>query len=121
QAEGSAACYNAWRAGTEEITAIEAHTLADSINVGLPRDGRRAVRAVRETQGEFITVSDDEILEAMPKLARGEAVFAEPAASAAYAGLLKAVRSQKIDRAETVVVVVTGNGLKDIRSAAQAA
>ena len=82
---------------------------------------RRAVRAVRETNGEFITVSDDEILEAMPLLARGEAVFAEPAASAAYAGLLQAVRAQKIDRAETVVVVVTGNGLKDIRSAVRAA
>lgn len=121
QAEGSAACYNAWRAGTEEITPIDAHTLADSINVGLPRDGRRAVRAVRATNGAFLTVSDDEILEAMPKLARGEAVFAEPAAAAAYAGLVKAVRAQKVDRDEIIVVVITGNGLKDIRSAMQAA
>lgn len=121
QADGSAACFNAWRAGTEEITAIEAQTLADSINVELPRDGRRAVRAVRETKGEFITVSDDEILEAMPQLARGEAVFAEPAAAAAYAGLVKVVRAQKIDREETVVVVVTGNGLKDIKNAMRAA
>lgn len=121
QAEGSAACYNTWKAGTDEITAVHATTLADSINVGMPRDGRRAVRAVRETNGEFITVSDDEILEAMPLLARGEAVFAEPAATAAYAGLVKAVRAQKIDREETVVVVLTGNGLKDIRSAVHAA
>ncbi|OQY96783.1 MAG: threonine synthase [Chloroflexi bacterium UTCFX4] len=121
QAEGSAACYNAWQAGTEEITAIEAHTIADSIDVGLPRDGRRAVRAVRATNGEFITVSDEEILQAMPQLARGEAVFAEPAASAAYAGLVKAVHAQKIDRDETVVVVITGNGLKDVKSAMRAA
>lgn len=121
QAEGSAACYNAWKAGADEITPIHASTIADSIDVGLPRDGRRAVRAVRATNGEFLTVSDDEILEAMPLLARGEAIFAEPAASAAYAGLLKAVRAQKIDRAETVVVLLTGNGLKDIRSAVQAA
>lgn len=121
QAEGSAACYNAWQAGTDEITAINATTIADSIDVGLPRDGRRAVRAVRETGGEFITVSDEEILEAMPLLARGEAVFAEPAASAAYAGLLKAVRARKIDREESVVVVLTGNGLKDIRSAVKVA
>lgn len=121
QAEGSAACYNAWRAGTEEITPIDAHTIADSIDVGLPRDGRRAVRAVRETNGEFITVSDDEILGAMPQLARGEAVFAEPAASAAYAGLVKAVRAQKVDRDETIVVVITGNGLKDVKSAMKAA
>ena len=121
QAEGSAACYNAWRAGTDEITPIDAHTIADSIDVGYPRDGRRAVRAVRETHGEFITVSDEEILDAMRELARGEAVFAEPAASAAYAGLLKAVRAQKIDRDETIVVLITGNGLKDVKSAMRAA
>jgi len=121
QAEGSAACYNAWKVGTEEITPIDAHTIADSIDVGLPRDGRRAVRAVRETNGEFITVSDDEILDAMPQLARGEAVFAEPAASATYAGLIKAVRAQKVDRDETIVVVITGNGLKDIKNAMRAA
>ena len=121
QAEGSAACYNAWRAGTDVITPIQSHTVADSIDVGLPRDGRRAVHAVSETGGEFITVSDEEILEAMPLLARGEAVFAEPAASATYAGLLKAVRAQKLDSDETIVVVITGNGLKDIKSAMKAA
>ena len=121
QAQGSAACYNAWKAGAEEITPIDAHTIADSIDVGFPRDGRRAVRAVRETDGEFITVSDDEILDAMRELARGEAVFAEPAASAAYAGLLKAVRAQQVDREETIVVLITGNGLKDVKSAMKAA
>lgn len=121
QAEGSAACYSAWRAGTDVITPIASHTVADSIDVGLPRDGRRAVHAVSETGGEFITVTDEEILAAMPQLARGEAVFAEPAASAAYAGLLKAVREQKTDREETIVVVITGNGLKDIKSAMQVA
>jgi threonine synthase len=121
QAEGSAACYNAWRAGTDVITPIQSHTVADSIDVGIPRDGRRAVRAVRETGGEFITVSDQEILDAIPLLARGEAIFAEPAASAAYAGLLKAVREQKVDRDEIIVVIVTGNGLKDIKRAMQVA
>ena len=50
QAEGAAACYNAWRAGTETITPVDAHTISDSICVGLPRDGTRAVRAVRETE-----------------------------------------------------------------------
>ena len=121
QAEGSAACYNAWRAGTDVITPIQSHTVADSIDVGIPRDGRRAVHAVHETNGEFMTVTDAEILDAMPLLARGEAVFAEPAASATYAGLLKAVREQKLDADETIVVVITGNGLKDIKSAMQAA
>ena len=121
QAEGSAACYNAWLESTDVITPVDSFTIADSIDVGLPRDGRRAVRAVRATNGEFITVSDEEILQAMPQLARGEAVFAEPAASAAYAGLLKAARAKKIDRDETIVVVITGNGLKDVKSAMRAA
>jgi threonine synthase len=121
QAEGSAACYNTWRAGTDHIAPIDAHTLADSINVGLPRDGRRAVRAVRESGGEFVIVSDQEILEAMRELARGAAVFAEPAGAAGYTGLVRAVRERKIDPDETVVVVVTGNGLKDVASAMRAA
>lgn len=121
QAEGSAACFNAWRAGTDVITPVDAHTVADSINVGLPRDGRRAVRAVRATGGEFITVSDAEILDAIPALGRGAAVFAEPAAAAAYAGLVKAARAQTLDADELIVLVITGNGLKDVKSAMQVA
>ncbi|MCX7840386.1 MAG: pyridoxal-phosphate dependent enzyme, partial [Anaerolineae bacterium] len=57
QAEGSAACYNAWKAGTEKITPVHATTLADSISADLPRDGVRAVRAVRETGGCLLYTS----------------------------------------------------------------
>lgn len=121
QAEGSAACYNAWHAGTETITPVNAQTIADSISADLPRDGVRAVCAVRETGGEYLTVSDGEILAAISELARGAAIFCEPAASAAYAGLLKAVREEKVDREEEIVVMLTGNGLKDINSAMKAA
>jgi threonine synthase len=121
QAEGSAACYNAWRAGTEDIVPVSAATIADSICADKPRDGVRAVRAVRETNGAFITVSDDEILAAMRDLSRSEGVFAEPAAAAAYAGLVKAVRQGVVKSHETVVCLITGSGLKDIRSAMQAA
>jgi threonine synthase len=121
QAEGAAACYNAWKAGTDVITPVDAHTISDSICVGLPRDGTRAVRAVRETRGAYVTVSDDEVLAAMRQLAREEGVFAEPAGATGYAGLVKAVRGHLIDRDERVVVVITGNGLKDISSAMKAA
>jgi threonine synthase len=121
QAEGSAACANAWAANTETITPVSAHTLADSISVDLPRDGVRAVRAVRETGGAYVVVSDADILAAMRDLARGLAVFAEPAGATAYAGLAKAVREGIMGVDETVVVVVTGNGLKDVKSAMQAA
>jgi threonine synthase len=121
QAEGSAACYNAWKTGTEKIARINAQTVADSISADLPRDGVRAVRAVRETGGAYLTVSDEEILAAIPELARGEAIFAEPAASAAYAGLKKAAGQGLIRPEETVVCLLTGNGLKDIASAMKVA
>lgn len=121
QAEGAAACYNAWKAGTETITPVEAHTISDSISVGLPRDGVRAVRAIRETQGAYVTVSDEEVLEAMRKLAREEGIFAEPAGPTGYAGIVKAVRENLVDHDDEIVVVVTGNGLKDIHAAVRAA
>ncbi len=121
QAEGSAACYNAWKAGTDRITPVDAQTIADSISVGIPRDGTRAVRAVRETGGAYLTVSDDEILAAMRDLARSTAVFAEPAGATAYAGVVKAVREGMVNSHETIVCLITGNGLKDIASAMKAA
>lgn len=119
QAEGSAACANAWRADTEVITPVAADTLADSISVDLPRDGVRAVRAVRETGGAYVVVSDDEILAAMRELAREAAVFAEPAGATAYAGLRRT--APELPAEATVVVVNTGNGLKDVKSAMRAA
>ena len=121
QAEGSAAVYNAWRDGQDDITPVNAHTLADSINVDRPRDGRRAVRAIRQTGGEAFTVTDDEILDALRVLARETAVFAEPAAAAAVAGFLKAVKAGRVGADESVVIVITGGGLKDIHSAIKAA
>ncbi len=121
QAQGSAACYNAWKAGTEKITPVNAQTIADSISADLPRDGVRAVRAVRETDGAYLTVTDDEILAAIRDLARGAAVFAEPAGAAAYAGVVKAVRDGLVRSDETIVCVITGNGLKDVASAMKVA
>ncbi len=121
QAEGSAACYNTWKAGTEKITPVNAVTVADSISADIPRDGVRAVRAVRETGGAYLTVTDDEILAAIPVLARRAAVFSEPAGAAAYAGLVKAVKQGLVKSDETIVCMITGNGLKDVKSAMQVA
>jgi threonine synthase len=121
QATGSAACANAWRRHTEKITPVSAQTIADSISVDLPRDGVRAIRAVTQTGGAFLTVSDDDILDAMRVLAQQAAVFSEPAGATAYAGLVKALKRRLIDRDETVVVLITGNGLKDVKSAIKAA
>ncbi|MEE8163111.1 MAG: pyridoxal-phosphate dependent enzyme, partial [Anaerolineae bacterium] len=87
QAEGAAPLVRAWREGTEEIEPVVLNTLADSIAVGVPRDRIKALRAVRQTGGEYVAVSDEEILDAMRVLARGAAVFAEPAGAAGFAGL----------------------------------
>ncbi len=121
QAEGSAACYNAWKAGTDKITPVRAETIADSISADIPRDGIRAVRAVRETGGAYLTASDDEILGAIRDLARSSAVFAEPAGATAYAGLVKAVHAGMVKSDETIVCLITGSGLKDISSAMKVA
>jgi len=120
QAEGAAPLVRAWREGTEEIDAVVLNTLADSIAVGVPRDRIKALRAVRQTGGEYVAVSDEEILDAMRVLARGAAVFAEPAGAAGFAGLAKLVREGRIDPEERIVVVVTGSGLKDVASAIKA-
>lgn len=121
QAAGSAACANAWAAGVDTITPVAADTLADSIAVDLPRDGVRAVRAVRATGGAFVTVSDEAIVAAIATLGRDSAVFAEPAGAAAYAGLAQAVQQGLVRSDETVVVVNTGSGLKDVKAARLAA
>jgi threonine synthase len=122
QATGSSPLVDAWERGLEgwEMEPVEAHSIADSIVAGLPRDRIKALRAVRETSGAYIRVDDDEILDAIPALAQGCGVFAEPAAAAAYAGLAKAVERGWVDPDERVVVLSTGSGLKDVASAMKA-
>ena len=106
---------------TVEIAPVAATTVADSISVDIPRDGLAAVRAVIESGGAAVAVPDAEILAAIPEIARGSGVFAEPAASCAWAGLKKAARDGVVKPDETVVCMCTGNGLKDVASARQAA
>ena len=119
QAAGSAALYDAWRTGISamEMQPIDAHTIADSISAGLPADRIKGLAAVRETDGAYVKITDEEILAAIPALARGCGVFAEPAGAAAYAGLVKAVELSLVHPDERIVVLSTGNGLKDIASA----
>lgn len=118
QARGANVLTRTFAAGDEKITRMEdANTLADSINVGMPRNPLKALRAVRASGGEFVDVEDPAILEWIPKTARLSGVFAEPTAIAAVAGVAVA-RARGIIRAEeSVLVVLTGTGLKDIRTA----
>ena len=97
------------------------NTLADSIAVGVPRNPVKALRAVRESGGAWIAVSDERILDAMRVLGRTEGVFGEPAGVTATAGVIQAVADGLIRPDETVTVISTGSGLKDVKNALRAA
>ncbi len=119
QAEKSSFLYQAWKNEEDVLTksAVAANSIADSINAGMPRDRMKAMAAVVETDGAYVCVTDAEILDGITELARGTAVFAEPAGAAAYAGLVKAVELGLVKADDRIVVLNTGNGLKDVKSA----
>jgi threonine synthase len=122
QSAGSDYLVQAFEAGEDVLTKppISAHTVADSISADLPRDRLKAMAAVTETEGAFLRVSDDEILAAIPLLARGSGVFAEPAGAAAHAGLIAARDRGLVGSDDDVVVLATGSGLKDVPSVMKA-
>jgi len=99
----------------------EENTLADSIAVGVPRNPVKALRAVKASGGTWIAVSDDQILDTMRVLGRTEGVFGEPAGVTATAGVRQAVADGIIKANETVTVISTGSGLKDVKNALRAA
>jgi len=88
-------------------------TLASAIRIGRPASWASAVAAREESGGRFFAVSDSQITAARDWLAATEGVFAEPASAAACAGLMQLVPAGGIARGSTVVVVLTGHGLKD--------
>lgn len=107
QAEGSAPLVRGF-----EIDAPE--TVATAIRIGRPVSAPTARRAVEITGGQFLSVSDDEILEAQRLLASSDGVFAEPASAASLAGLIKLREKGKVSGDAKIVLVLTGNGLKDL-------
>ena len=122
QSAGSDFLVQAFETGEDVLTKepIAADTVADSISADLPRDRVKAMAAVTETGGAYLRVSDDEILAAIPLLARGSGVFAEPAAAAAYAGAIAAADRGLVGSNDEIVVLATGSGLKDVPSAMRA-
>ncbi|MCH7616764.1 MAG: threonine synthase [Chloroflexi bacterium] len=118
QAAGSDYLVQAFESGEDVLTKppISAETVADSISADLPRDRIKAMAAVTETGGAYLRVADDEILAAIPTLARGSGVFAEPAGAAPYAGIVAALDRGLIGAGDRVVMLATGSGLKDVAS-----
>ena len=96
---------------------MEENTLADSIAVGVPRNADKALMAIRESGGLTVNVSDEEIMAAQKLLGRTCGVFGEPAGVTGTAGVKKLCEQGKLGKDDTVVSVVTGNGLKDVANA----
>ena len=121
QSTGCCPFVNADKAADHELVPTPEETLADSISVGVPRNPKKAQRAVYASHGRWIAVSDDDILNAMRLLGRNEGVFSEPAGATATAGVKAAVEQGIIRSDETVTVISTGSGLKDTANALKAA
>ena len=118
QAKGSNSVYKAFLNGEPYKTfdIPSSNTVADSILVGKPRDVIKACKYIKASGGYLIDVEDEEILNSIVELSVNTGVFAEPAGAATYAGLSKLIKNGKIDKKSSVCLVVTGNGLKDIKA-----
>ena len=119
QAEGASAIHDTFQEH-DDVDEV-ADTVADSIAVGRPRNTVKACRALSASGGTSLLVTDEEILAAEALLGRTEGIYAEPAGAAPVAGVRKARKRGIIEAGESVVVVVTGNGLKDTESGMRAA
>jgi threonine synthase len=115
QAEGSDALYRAFRSGRFERRPTQ--TVADSICVDVPRSGIHALTQLKTHQGEVVTVSDESILETQRLLSRTAGLFSEPAGAAAFAGFLEI--KAELPKDAPIVILATGNGLKDSPVAAK--
>ena len=119
QAEG---CHpiNRAIANNEEWYPMEENTIADSIAVGVPRNADKALAAIRESNGIVVNVTDEEIMAAQKMVGMNCGVFGEPAGVTGAAGLKKLCDQGVLGENDTVVSVITGNGLKDVANAIKA-
>ena len=114
QAAGAAPIY-------ENRVIAEPRTVATAIKIGNPASWGPAVEAMKDSQGWIDIVTDEEILHAYRLLAREEGIFMEPASAASVAGLIKTVKSGRVERGSTLVLTLTGHGLKDPDTALESA
>lgn len=112
QALGCAPITTAVLEGAEHVTPVRPNTIAKSLAIGNPADGRYAVRAVRRSGGWATAAADAEILAGMAVLAETEGILSETAGGVAVAGLQHLVAQGRIDPDQSVVLCITGSGLK---------
>lgn len=114
QAEGASPFADLVKKGGDVLRPVEKpETIATAIRIGKPVNWKKALKAVRESEGDVETVSDQEILEAQASVARLEGLGVEPASAASVAGIRKMVEDGRLDKSERVVCVCTGHLLKD--------
>jgi threonine synthase len=113
QADGANPLARMWRSGASELDPLEKpKTAATAIRIGNPRSWKKALRAVQETGGLVMDVSDEEIAEAKSVIGR-DGIGCEPASATTLAALRRLTELHKIDRDAVVVAVLTGHALKD--------
>ena len=114
QSEESNAIYKAFTENLEKIPIVSGKTICDSISVKSPKDGFAALLAIKESGGFAINVTDKEVKTATKEFASKTGIFAEPSASAVYAALKKAKNEKKVEKGDSVLLLITGSGLKDV-------
>ncbi|MBI3615005.1 MAG: threonine synthase [Candidatus Omnitrophica bacterium] len=112
QAEGCAPIVTAIVENSDIIKPVRPKTIAKSLAIGNPADGYYAADAIRETQGWGAAVSDSEIVEAIKLLGETEGVFTETAGGVTLAAARKLIEQKRIPRDESIVICITGHGLK---------
>ncbi len=112
QAEGASPIAKAFWKGSDTITPVQSpSTIASAIRIGKPASGKKALAALRDSNGMVLTVTDDEITAARRMLSSKEGIFVEPASATPIAALKEI--GNRLERDAVVVCVATGNGLKD--------
>ena len=114
QAAGAAPIY-------ENHVIDEPRTVATAIRIGNPASWGAALEAMKDSRGWIEIVTDEEILRAYRLLAREEGIFMEPASAATVAGLVKLVKAGRFEPGSTLVLTLTGHGLKDPDTALESA
>ena len=112
QATGCSPISTAIKQGMDVIRPVKPNTIAKSLAIGNPADGFYATQAVKESNGYGEDVSDQEIIDGIKLLARTEGIFSETAGGVTVAVTKKLLEMGKLTRDETVVICITGNGLK---------
>ena len=116
QSTGNPPFVRAWKEKAEPFKIKpwpKPETIATGLEDPYPWDHDGGLKALQETNGVAEEVSDELILKAMKMLAKYEGIFAEPSGVASLAGYMKLLEEGVIDRGDTVVVLITGHGLKD--------